>query len=342
MKNIIQFIHTRPYLEKKIAPKTVMGPIKNARKGVDFLFKLGVTKESKTLDFLAEQLLHTIKQLHGKIIKTDGGNILVNEEKKIMNLDFEARVINYTRAAAPILTLSAPMPDDVWDREMIVKDLNVGWWSILKAVAAYHFGLSIGGRRFLLQSRLFPIALEKGNIVLCDVNIPDIGSDIISITGYRGNEKIAIRDKDENKYHIRISYMNANEVYLSIGNFIISEEGRNEYDFLGLTFRGINNLVRADYYFKLGENTGIASHYDVLRNQKECFLYDAVQIVSDKARILLGHDIFLKVVKVEYSRGRYILHFILFADMSKSVKGLTEVYLGEELGKILFERMRHI
>lgn len=351
MTKIMQFIHTKPYIEMWLSLDAIIGPKEEKEQdGVGFLFKIGVTRETKPLDFLAEQLLLITEGKSEKIVEPHSNKVVISIEKEIekelVSLDFDKRKINYIQWLETPSVLSAPIPEDVWDKEAVVEGLNVKWWSILKAVAVAYFGYDkwMSSRRsqeiFILKSKLIPEVLRKGNVVLSIIIIPALYAERISITGQGGNERLVIKDEDEDKYQIELAYMKPDEVYMEIG--VLEGTNRSSHDFLANISHAIEYGMDSTYYFKYGESTGIAWHYNGQYDGMGYFLYDGVNIVGDRARILLGRDIFMKVEKFRSSdrKGKTLFYFTLFADRSRRVDRMHVTRIGRENGMILFREMK--
>jgi len=335
ISNIVRFIGEKPYLEKKIVVNTILGPAKEAKNGVELLYKIGATRETRLLDFLAGRLLIAVEEKMQKSIDTD---IPVRFSKRvdlnIKKLDFEKGEIQYSEAKSPGRTLSAPMPEDMWDRQVLVKGINLRWWSVLKAVAVYYFNSGLEGQIVLMPDSLSEFVLEKSNIYIQGTKILPFASNEVSIKGRDVEAKVLIKGKDEDIFRISIRYVDtsSDKIYLGIG---FLTEG-NKYHFMTKTISDTGNAIRFHYHFKYGEDKGIACKW-----QDSCFLYDGIKVEGDIAKILLGRDIFLKVERVEnaYNRGEYILQFVLFANQSRQVKGLSMFHISGDLGKLLFRRM---
>lgn len=319
---IIEFIHKRPYLEMKIVPYVMAGRGRSA--GIDFLHEVGATAETKPFDFLAEQLLLVVSASEKKLVKTESGNIFVKGEKQITRLDFQGKSIGYIHASNPEVSLSASMPDDIWNREEIVPDLGVRWWSILKAVGAAAEKIEVGlqSAGTLIRERLFEVLLEKSNIALKDISLPSSIPFHVLIEVYNGNERIIINNKHEDEYKVDVRYIKMEDLYLSIGKI---RNMPGDYEFLVTPLYG---SVDASYYFRPDSNTGVF-HLD-----ESFFFYEGVRIVGDRARILIGKDIFLGV-----QRDEDRLRFTLILDTSRGVEGFSRVYVGDELGALLFRKM---
>lgn len=322
---LIDFIHRRPYLEKGIEPHVIAGRGQSA--GIDFLREVGATAETKPFDFLAEQLLLVVSEKEKKLLATEWGNIFVKGGKQIKRLDFRSKSISYTHESNPEVSLSAPMPDDIWNREEIVPDLGVRWWSILRAVGAAAENVEVGlqSAGTLIKERLFEVLLEKANIALKGISFPSSIPFQVLIDVYEGNERVIVNNKHEDEYKIDVRYIKMEDLYLSVGNIRNMPE---DYEFLVTRSYG---SVDAGFYFRPDSNTGVFNLDDSF------FVYEGVMVVGDRVRILLGKDVFLGVQRDEEDEDE--LRFTLILDTSRKVKGLSEVWVEESHGALLFKKM---
>lgn len=353
ISSIVKFISTEPYLEKKrIKPKTLaFTSMREDEDGVGFLFKIGVTKETKPLDFLAEQLLLMMeegeikqKSIFTKIPVESDGELYMT----IKYMNFEKREIAYfyAKPSNPNRVPIAPMPENVWDKKAFIEGLGLEWWTVLKAVAAQYFCSAppnikrLKNKEFMLRNRLLDFALQKANIYIIKIDMPSFESESqdesesqeVYIEGKGRAAKVLLRNKD---MRIGIKYIDiindADKIYISTGHLL--DYCREGYRFLEHPF------VLYDYYFKPDENIGIACYSGLDR----AFLYDGIEVVGDTARLLLGRDIFLKVdriVRRRKGRNKYLLRFIPFVDETKQVEGCEVILFPEWLPKFFFEKIR--
>lgn len=338
ISNIVKFISKEPYLEKRMTLDSIVvrtASIREEENGAKFLFKIGVTKESEPLDFLAEQLLLIVEEgrAREKSISTRIDVEYAGESyMKIIYINFEKREIGYFYEKSPRHLLTTRMPDNVWDKKALVEGVDLEWWTVLKATAVQYFCPAESHHKgFMIRHRLLRPVLERAKIYIKEINMPLFSREEVSIKG-KGREAIVLlRNK---ALRIGIEYIdigkNMDEMYFGLGSLLSGSQ--DKYLFLEKERKEVNDPAQSHYYhyhFKPGESIGLAYRFGA----NKAFLYDGVKIEGDRAKILLGRDIFLKVEKVAHA-----LKFVPFVNETKQVDGWYMITFPAWIGRFAFRK----